>query len=328
MSLPHSPPGNPSSLSTGSGLSSPTIGFRTPALPVPTLPGTPIGRIVRSPPRPIGYKSTSGSPLSPPRIGFGISSSPGSPSAFALHKPLSSSSPRSPVPQELLQADLGQPHLVTLVLLSKKALQHGEHLCTLAHTSTNVSFQTALDVLALDAKVKWLSGEVLEQLKLAADVARSIEEKRTSLLRQADEWDSARSGRTTSLDNVLDALGKQLVPPEFHEMRADSDLFGSQHGFDSTGDGQLFGEPTSTSPPIGNGLRNVNGRISTSPVSPSATIRRAEPMRRHSINVAPKKENPPNDKRYWKTLRDFLDDQSIEETLDLIEEDKIALDVC
>jgi autophagy-related protein 17 len=63
-------------------------------------------------------------------------------------------------------AETGQAHLVSLVLQSKKALQHGEQLCTRAHTASNASAQAAIDVLALDAKIKWMVEAVLEQLKV------------------------------------------------------------------------------------------------------------------------------------------------------------------
>jgi len=59
-----------------------------------------------------------------------------------------------------------QPHLVTLVLQSKKALQHGEQLCSQAHNLSNTSSQAAVDVLILDAKVRWITDNVLEQLKV------------------------------------------------------------------------------------------------------------------------------------------------------------------
>lgn len=59
------------------------------------------------------------------------------------------------------------PHLVSLVLQSKKALQHGEQLCTRAHVASNASAQAAVDVLALDAKVRWISEAVIEQLKVS-----------------------------------------------------------------------------------------------------------------------------------------------------------------
>lgn len=61
---------------------------------------------------------------------------------------------------------LERPNLVSLVLQSKKALQRGEALCHRANTLENASAQTALDVLALNAKVKWISDAVLEQLKV------------------------------------------------------------------------------------------------------------------------------------------------------------------
>jgi len=55
---------------------------------------------------------------------------------------------------------------VSLVLQSKKALQHGEQLCARAHTESNASAQAAVDILTLDAKVKWLVEAVVEQLKV------------------------------------------------------------------------------------------------------------------------------------------------------------------
>lgn len=60
-----------------------------------------------------------------------------------------------------------QPHLVSLVLQSKKALQHGEQLCSRANSLSNASAQCAVDVLELDAKVQWISNAVLEQLKVS-----------------------------------------------------------------------------------------------------------------------------------------------------------------
>lgn len=59
-----------------------------------------------------------------------------------------------------------QPHLVSLALQSKKALQHGEQLCTRASALSSDSAQAAMDVLALDAKVRWMTDTVLEQLKV------------------------------------------------------------------------------------------------------------------------------------------------------------------
>ncbi|KIJ67089.1 hypothetical protein HYDPIDRAFT_85859 [Hydnomerulius pinastri MD-312] len=187
-----------------------------------------------------------------------------------------------------------QPHLVSLVLQSKKALQHGEQLCSKANTLTNASAQCALDVLALDAKVKWISEAVLEQLKLAASVAKSIEHKRAQLDKQIREWDTVRAQRTTALDNILEVLGTQLVPPDFHQTSSDSSLFGSQHSLD-----------------------RPNGVIDPSQ-SPSATVR-DNPFDRKAA-----KKNV--DRTKWKTLRDFVDEGAIEEVLDAVESERTRLD--
>jgi autophagy-related protein 17 len=56
--------------------------------------------------------------------------------------------------------------LVALVLVSKKALQHGESLCARAHALAGSSAQTAIDTLALDAHLRWIGGVVGEQFKV------------------------------------------------------------------------------------------------------------------------------------------------------------------
>ena len=66
----------------------------------------------------------------------------------------------------MASSPVDQPHLVSLVVQSKKALQHGEQLCTRAHASSNDSAQAAVDVLALDAKVRWVVDAVVEQLQV------------------------------------------------------------------------------------------------------------------------------------------------------------------
>ncbi|KAF9236755.1 autophagy protein Apg17-domain-containing protein [Melanogaster broomeanus] len=133
----------------------------------------------------------------------------------------------------------------------RKLFQHGEQLCSKANTLTNASAQCAVDVLALDAKVKWISEAVIEQLKLAASVAKSIEHKRAQLDKQTREWDTIRSHRTTALDTILEALGAQLVPPDFHQTSSDSSLFGSQHSLD---------RPNGTYRPQPESLRNCPGK--------------------------------------------------------------------
>lgn len=60
----------------------------------------------------------------------------------------------------------GRPNLVSLVVQSKNALHDGSLLCHRASTLENTSAQTALDVLVLNAKVRWISDAVLEQLKV------------------------------------------------------------------------------------------------------------------------------------------------------------------
>ena len=67
-----------------------------------------------------------------------------------------------------------QPHLVSLVLQSKKALQHGEQLCSRAQAQYNDSAQDAVEVLALDAKVRWIADAIGEQLKVSFVVGESL----------------------------------------------------------------------------------------------------------------------------------------------------------
>lgn len=58
-------------------------------------------------------------------------------------------------------------HLVSLVLQSKQALQHGEQLCSRAHVVSTASANISIDVVALDAKVRWVTEAVGEQLKVS-----------------------------------------------------------------------------------------------------------------------------------------------------------------
>ena len=60
-----------------------------------------------------------------------------------------------------------QAHLMSLVLKSEKALEQGQELCSIARTQSVESAQIAVDVLALDAKVRWMTDAVLEQLKVS-----------------------------------------------------------------------------------------------------------------------------------------------------------------
>ncbi|KAK0200917.1 autophagy-related protein 17 [Desarmillaria ectypa] len=179
-----------------------------------------------------------------------------------------------------------QPHLVSLVLQSKKALQHGEQLCHGANDLSNATAQCAMDIFALDAKIKWITDAVVEQLKLAASVAKSIEERRLRLSKEVQEWDQSRIKRANALDNVLESLGSQRVPPELYEMSRGSSIFGSQHS----------DEEKPPSPQR----------------SPSATVRIPNKL------LA--------DRTTWKTLRDFVDDRAIDEIMDTLEDERTVLD--
>ncbi|KAF7968960.1 hypothetical protein HWV62_28749 [Athelia sp. TMB] len=130
--------------------------------------------------------------------------------------------------------------------------------------------------MALDAKVKWISEAVIEQLK---------------------EWDEIRGRRSNSLDTILESLGKQLVPPDFHQASSGSSLFGSQHSDE---------EPEAA------------GQSPNPQRSPTLTLRDQRSAR---------KEKELRDRKRWKTLRDFVDERAIEDVLDAIENDRNDLDV-
>lgn len=59
------------------------------------------------------------------------------------------------------------PHLVSLVLQSRKALQQGEQLCSHAHELTITSSHHVVDVLALDAKIRWITQGILDQINVS-----------------------------------------------------------------------------------------------------------------------------------------------------------------
>ncbi|KZT73168.1 hypothetical protein DAEQUDRAFT_762515 [Daedalea quercina L-15889] len=205
----------------------------------------------------------------------------------------------TPAPAGQSNSPVDQPHLVSLVLQSKKALQHGEALCSRASIVSSRSAQTAVDVMSLDAKVQWIKNAALEQLKMAAHVARIIEQKRTELERAAQEWDALRSQRTDALDSILETLGSQVVPPDFHTTpSSDVSPFGIPQDSDEerdTGDLRPGTSPTDT-------VRNV------------------------SRYAAPRANGVQKDRGSWKTLRDFVDERAIDDMLDRVESDRTALD--
>lgn len=101
---------------------------------------------------------------------------------------------------------------------------------------------------------------------------------------------------------MLESLGAHLVPPEFHQSSAESSLFGSQHS-------QTVSDKKTSL------LKGSNGLI---PHSPSSTLRNQQ-------NGSGK--DKPEDRKSWKTLRDFVDDQAIEDVVEIMEDARAALDV-
>ncbi|TFK99460.1 autophagy protein Apg17-domain-containing protein [Pterulicium gracile] len=199
-----------------------------------------------------------------------------------------------------------QPHPLSLVLQSKNALQHGEQLCSRANHLSHASAQVAVDILALDAKLRWITESVVEQLELAVNVATSLEDKRTTLDAHIHEWDTLRIEQTDKLDRVLDSLGAQHVPPGFHQTSPASSIFGSQHDEARGASGSPHTPGTSPS------------RASLSPrasilVSPAATLRN-EPRRGEASRSG------------WKTLRDFVSDKDIDAALESMENDRTIFD--
>lgn len=125
------------------------------------------------------------------------------------------------------------------------------------------------------------------------------------------------------MDAILDSLGSQLVPPEFYQTSSDSSLFGSQHGSDNgnypnTNNGGGFFDPSIA------GDRTIGLPF---PVSPSATIKDPAQITELKTKGKSRLQGKNEDRNYWKTLRDFVDDKSIEDALDMIDNDRLALDV-
>jgi len=134
-------------------------------------------------------------------------------------------------------------------------------------------------------------------------------------------WDTSRTKHTDALDAILESLGTQLVPPEFHQSPEDSSLFGSQH---SDPEAEAIHKQKRTP------QKKANGPL-VSPQSPSATLRHHQGSR--SLKEDKSKgdgeidKGKKDDRKRWKTLRDFVDDQAIEDIHETIEDDRTALDV-
>ena len=123
----------------------------------------------------------------------------------------------------------------------------------------------------------------------------------TAHLPPSQSWDVLRVKHTRALDNILDALGSQIVPSEFHESSADSSIFGSQ-----------LSDDESRSKFSTKGRNNVTvGHSTTSGGKDSSLLSKKRSK----------------DRSRWKTLRDFVDDRAIEEALETMDTDRAALDV-
>ncbi|KAI9440035.1 autophagy protein Apg17-domain-containing protein [Lactarius indigo] len=189
-----------------------------------------------------------------------------------------------------------QPHLISLVLQSRKALQQGEAFCSRASATSTSSAKEATDVLALNAKIQWISKA------LAATVAKLIEERRAKLEKQTQEWDASRSRNTDTLDAVLESLGTHVVPPKFHENASGSSIF-----FNPTSESETE-EPHNVTAPDH---------------SPTLTIRNSNGAVASSSRKAGKQKS---DRSRWKTLRDFVDERAIEDALETIESERNQLE--
>ena len=117
------------------------------------------------------------------------------------------------------------------------------------------------------------------------------------------------------MDNILESLGAQLVPPEFHQSNsAESSLFGSQHSDEVA---EIEGDregPKSDVRPLSVGH------------SPSSTLRNGLQMDKKTA-MQRERTSRQADRRLWKTLRDFVDEQAIEDVLETIENDRLGLEV-
>lgn len=110
------------------------------------------------------------------------------------------------------------------------------------------------------------------------------------------DWDNLRTEQTDALDKILNELGSQRVPPDFHQTSTASSIFGSQDSEDEQQND-----------------KQSNG-LSTLSRSPSDTIQVPRPK-------------PQADLKNWKTLRDFVDDQAIEDIFECMEEEHTIVEV-
>ena len=121
------------------------------------------------------------------------------------------------------------------------------------------------------------------------------------------EWDTIKNQRTAALDIILDSLGTQLVPPDFHSTSPVSSLFGSREASEDEADE----DKTHT-----NGFKPGQ--------SPTETLR---DVLRNGSSKAAARGRRESDRTKWKTLRDFVDERAIEDKLDDMDSERAILDV-
>lgn len=93
----------------------------------------------------------------------------------------------------------------------------------------------------------------------------------------------------------------------------DSSIFGSQHSDDGRGQLQVEQKPHGST-------------LSTANQSPSSTLKGGLRNGKQVAKEGGRSEREA-DKKTWKTLRDFVDDQAIEDVFESIENDRLGLDV-
>ena len=104
------------------------------------------------------------------------------------------------------------------------------------------------------------------------------------------------------LDAILESLGIHVVPPGFHENASGSSIFLDPSSESDTEEPQDVAAPDH---------------------SPTLTIRHS-----NGTDVsASKKARKSKDKSLWKTLRDFVDERTIEDALETIESERNKLEV-
>ncbi|CCA68796.1 hypothetical protein PIIN_02658 [Serendipita indica DSM 11827] len=186
-------------------------------------------------------------------------------------------------PTEGIQRDL-----LSLVLRSRKALDHTKTLCSRADVLSKDSTELALDLVAVDAKVRWANEMISDQLKLVGSIVKTLSLQRQKLERDAKNWDQKRKERTAALEALLDDLGSQSVPPSFYETASgSSSIFGSQPSGDE-GDGPFAEEGGQQREPHVNKVQASRAK--------------------------------------WKTLRSFVDEKAVEEAIERMDEDRNALE--